>query len=659
MSSQIDQLTVDTMRNLTVDAVQKANHGHLGMPLGTAPMGYTLWKYFLNVNPKDDKWFNRDRFVLSAGHGSMLLYSLMHLSGFPLTIDDIKSFRQLHSKTPGHPELDKTAGVDVATGPLGQGFAMGVGLAIAEAHLGERYNKPKYPVIDHYTYVVSGDGDFEEGVCQESASVAGNLGLNKLIVLWDANHVTSDGPLSVSNNEDEIKKFEAMNWNVLEVKDGNNIDEIKIAITRAKESSDKPTLIKVNTTIGFGSTLQGTSAIHSDPVSEEEAQHMKKEFGFADKPDFFVPKEVKAGFTDWISEKESLESSWTKLLTDYALHYPKDAKELTNLISGGTPLPNVLKYEVKGDMATRAASGNVLNKLYKDYPYLVGGSGDLGTSNKTTIQNEWFMSNQRYAGPNIYFGVREFAMGAIMNGLTLHGGLRGYTGTFLVFSDYMRSSIRHAAIMNVPTIFTFTHDSLYVGQDGPTHQPVEHLMSLRAMPNLTTFRAADAHEVKAAWTVAMESERTPVAIILNRQSVPELRNSDEKKALKGGYIISKAKNNNPVGIIIATGSEVSLALETQQKLEADDVFVQVVSLPSWELFENQSDEYKESVLPTEIKNRMSIELGATMGWEKYVGIQGIKMGYDHFGESAPADDIISMIDFTSEHAKLLYLKHFV
>lgn len=658
MNSELDQLSVDTIRNLTLDAVQKAHHGHLGMPLGAAPLGYTLWRYFLKVNPANTEWFDRDRFVLSAGHGSMLLYSLLHLAGFPLSIADIKQFRQLHSLTPGHPEYGKTAGVDASTGPLGQGFAMGVGMAIAEAHLADRFNKPNFPVINHYTYVISGDGDFEEGVCQEAASLAGNLGLNKLIVLWDANKVTSDADLTASNTENELQKFAAMGWNTLEVADGNNCREIYNALSAAKRCSDKPTLIKVNTIIGYGSTLQGTNAIHSDPVSEQEAEHMKEQFGFTDKEDFYVPEEVKQWFSAVKERGAKAEQNWLSLKQNYVKQFPQLGQQLEQIMTNELALPDFTDIKITGELATRAASGKVLNDIYQQYPILVGGSGDLGTSNKTTINNKFFMSKHRYQGPNIYFGIREFSMAAIANGITLHGGIRGYTGTFLVFSDYMRSAIRQAAIMNTPTIFVFTHDSLYVGQDGPTHQPVEQLMSLRAMPNITVFRPADNNEVKTAWQLALKSTTTPTAIILNRQPVPQLAGSDSIKAEKGAYIISEAANNNPTGIIIATGSEVSLAIAAQTILADQGVYVRVISMPSWELFSEQTPEYQTKILPVNIKNRMSIELGATMGWQQYVGLNGVRMGYDHFGESAPASDIIKMIDFTPQHAAQLYLNSF-
>lgn len=658
MNSELDQLSVDTIRNLTLDAVQKAHHGHLGMPLGAAPLGYTLWRYFLKVNPANTEWFDRDRFVLSAGHGSMLLYSLLHLAGFPLSIADIKQFRQLHSLTPGHPEYGKTAGVDASTGPLGQGFAMGVGMAIAEAHLADRFNKPNFPVINHYTYVISGDGDFEEGVCQEAASLAGNLGLNKLIVLWDANKVTSDADLTASNTENELQKFAAMGWNTLEVADGNNCREIYNALSAAKRCSDKPTLIKVNTIIGYGSTLQGTNAIHSDPVSEQEAEYMKEQFGFTDKEDFYVPEEVKQWFSAVKERGAKAEQNWLSLKQNYLEQFPQLGQQLEQIMTNELALPDFTNIKITGELATRAASGKVLNDIYQQYPILVGGSGDLGTSNKTTINNKFFMSKHRYQGPNIYFGIREFSMAAIANGITLHGGLRGYTGTFLVFSDYMRSAIRQAAIMNTPTIFVFTHDSLYVGQDGPTHQPVEQLMSLRAMPNITVFRPADNNEVKTAWQLALKSTTTPTAIILNRQPVPQLAGSDSIKAEKGAYIISEAANNNPTGIIIATGSEVSLAIAAQTILADQGVYVRVISMPSWELFSEQTPEYQTKILPVNIKNRMSIELGATMGWQQYVGLDGVRMGYDHFGESAPASDIIKMIDFTPQHAAQLYLNSF-
>ena len=658
MNSELDQLSVDTIRNLTLDAVQKAHHGHLGMPLGAAPLGYTLWRYFLKVNPANTEWFDRDRFVLSAGHGSMLLYSLLHLAGFPLSIADIKQFRQLHSLTPGHPEYGKTAGVDASTGPLGQGFAMGVGMAIAEAHLADRFNRPNFPVINHYTYVISGDGDFEEGVCQEAASLAGNLGLNRLIVLWDANKVTSDADLTASNTENELQKFAAMGWNTLEVADGNNCREIYNALSAAKRCSDKPTLIKVNTIIGYGSTLQGTNAIHSDPVSEQEAEYMKEQFGFTDKEAFYVPEEVKQWFSAVKERGAKAEQNWLNLKQNYVKQFPQLGQQIEQIMTNELALPDFTNIKITGELATRAASGKVLNDIYQQYPILVGGSGDLGTSNKTTINNKFFMSKHRYQGPNIYFGIREFSMAAIANGITLHGGLRGYTGTFLVFSDYMRSAIRQAAIMNTPTIFVFTHDSLYVGQDGPTHQPVEQLMSLRAMPNITVFRPADNNEVKTAWQLALKSTTTPTAIILNRQPVPQLAGSDSIKAEKGAYIISEAANNNPTGIIIATGSEVSLAIAAQTILADQGVYVRVISMPSWELFSEQTPEYQTKILPVNIKNRMSIELGATMGWQQYVGLDGVRMGYDHFGESAPASDIIKMIDFTPQHAAQLYLNSF-
>ncbi|BDR59688.1 transketolase [Xylocopilactobacillus apicola] len=658
MEQKLDQLSVNTIRNLTLDAVQRAHHGHLGMPLGAAPMGYILWRYYMSVNPEDPTWFDRDRFVLSAGHGSMLLYALLHLSGFPLTIEDIKQFRQLNSITPGHPEYKKTIGVDASTGPLGQGFAMGVGMAIAEAHLADRFNQPHFPIVNHYTYVISGDGDFEEGVCQEAASVAGNLGLNKLIVLWDANQVTSDAELTASNTEDEMLKFEAMGWNTIEVHDGNNCLEIKSAIAQAKRCSDRPTLIKVNTIIGYGSRLAGTSAIHSDPVSDEEAQYMKKQFGFADQEPFYVPDEVAKWFDAVGDRGVQAEETWLNLFEKYRQKFPDLANQLTKIMKGELTEPDFESLKIEGEMATRAASGQVLNTVYPQMPILVGGSGDLGTSNKTTINDKFFMAKHRYWGPNIYFGIREFAMAAIANGITLHGGLRGYTGTFLVFSDYMRSAIRQAAIMGVPTIFVFTHDSLYVGQDGPTHQPVEQLMSLRAMPNINVFRAADDEEVKAAWQLALAANKTPTAIILNRQAVPQLAGSDRLKAQKGAYVISEAANNKPTGIIIATGSEVALAIKTQEILVQKQIFVRVVSMPSWELFALQSAEYQAEVLPDEIECRMSIELGATLGWQQYVGLKGVTMGYDHFGESAPAVDIIKMIDFNPEHAANLYVAAF-
>lgn len=641
--NKIDIESVTTMRNLVVDSVENANHGHMGAPLGAAPMGYELFRYHMNHNPKNPKWFNRDRFILTSGHGSMLLYSLLHLSGYALSMDDIKQFRKLDSKTPGHPEVFHTPGVEATTGPLGQGFSMTVGMAIAEAHLRDRFNKEDFDVVDHYTYTICGDGDLEEGVALEAAAIAGKLGLGKLIALYDSNDVTSDGPLAQSAHEDIQEKFRAMNWQTLYVADGNNLDEISAAIKEAQAETTKPTLIEVKTIIGFGSTLQGTEKIHSNPVGAEEAKKIKDAIGW-EYDDFFVPKDVKTNFDEIAINGEKLEMQWNELMNEYTNEYPELATELEKVINEKFELnETTLTPFTEEKMATRTASGKMLNRIYKDLPILVGGSADLASSNKTTIEGLPFMDEENHEGPNIYFGVREFAMASICNGLTLHGGLRGYCGTFLVFSDYMRSAIRHSALMGVPVTYIMTHDSIQVGQDGPTHQPVEHLVSLRAMPNLVVYRPADANETIVAWKLAAQSKDRPFLIALGRHDVPVIENINIENAEKGGYVLSK-DSDNPELILIASGSEVEMALLAKEQL--NQYKVNVVSLPSWELFDAQSEEYKESVLPANVDNKLSIELGSTIGWSKYVGANGASIGLEKFGKSAPAGDLLEDYNFT-------------
>lgn len=641
----IDEKSIATIRNLVVDSVENAKHGHMGAPLGAAPMGYELFRYHLKHNPKNPNWFNRDRFVLTSGHGSMLLYSLLHLSGYDLSMEDIKQFRKLNSKTPGHPEVFHTLGVEATTGPLGQGFSMTVGLAIAEAHLSERFNREAYRIIDHFTYTICGDGDLEEGVALESAAIAGKLGLGKLIVLYDSNDITSDGPLSCSSHEDIHQKFEAMNWQTLLVKDGNNTIEVAEAIKQAQAEISKPTLIEVKNIIGFGSSLQGTEKIHSNPVGEEEAKKIKSAIGW-EYDEFFIPEDVNENFEHILSEGEKNESIWNQLFSDYEKNYPSEAAELVNSIEGKNELSDsTLKHFSEEKMATRTASGKMLNRVYKDLPFFVGGSADLASSNKTTIEGYSFMDEDHHEGPNIHFGVREFAMASICNGITLHGGLRGYCGTFLVFSDYMRSAIRHSALMSVPVTYIMTHDSLQVGQDGPTHQPVEHLVSLRAMPNLVVYRPAEANETIAAWKLAVESKDRPFVIALGRHDVPVLDEVEIDKAEKGGYILSN-DSDQPDLILIATGSEVEMALKAKEKLT--QYKVNVVSLPSWELFDAQSEDYKNSVLPPSVDSKLSIELGSTLGWSKYVGEKGMSIGVEQFGKSGPANELLEEYDFTVE-----------
>ncbi|MHC5246846.1 transketolase [Enterococcus sp. LJL90] len=645
MMNTIDNKSVSTMRSLVVDSVENANHGHLGAPLGAAPMGYELFRYHMKHNPRNPKWFNRDRFVLTSGHGSMLLYSLLHLSGYELSMDDLKQFRKLNSKTPGHPEVFHTPGVEATTGPLGQGFSMTVGLAIAEAHLRDRFNRNEYNIVNHFTYTICGDGDLEEGVAMEAAAIAGKLGLGKLIVLYDSNDVTSDGPLRQSAHEDILAKFTAMNWQTLFVDDGNDLEKISKAIVEAQNETQKPTLIEVKNIIGFGSTLQGTEKIHSNPVGVEEAKKIKAAIGW-EYEDFFVPEDVKMNFNEIVVEGEKSEMAWNSLVKEYKHEYPELSAELEKIISEEfTVTENSLQPFTEEKMATRTASGKMLNRIYKDLPILVGGSADLASSNKTTIEGLPFMDEENHEGPNIYFGVREFAMASICNGLTLHGGLRGYCGTFLVFSDYMRSAIRHSALMGVPVTYIMTHDSLQVGQDGPTHQPVEHLASLRAMPNLVVFRPAEANETIVAWKLAAESKNRPYLIALGRHDVPVIENVNFEDAEKGGYILSK-DSDTPDLILIASGSEVEMALKAKEQLGQHKV--NVVSFPSWELFDAQSEEYKESVLPEKVVNKLSVELGSTMGWSKYVGAKGFSLGVEQFGKSGPAGDLLQEYGFTVE-----------
>ncbi len=646
--NKVAETSVTTLRNLIVDSVEHAEHGHMGGPLGSAPMGYELFKNHLKYNPKNPKWFNRDRFILTSGHSSILLYSLLHLSGYNVTIDDLKSFRQLDSKTPGHPEVFQTEGVEATTGPLGQGFAMTVGFAIAEAHLSERFNRDHFKIVDHYTYTICGDGDLEEGVAMESAAIAGNLGLGKLIVLYDSNDITSDGPLEESSKEDKRKKFNAMSWQTILVEDGNNLEEISQAIKSAQEEKYKPTLIEIKTIIGFGSTLQGTEKIHSNPVGDKEAQSIKETLGWK-YDEFFVPEAVKNDFNEVVEKGDSTEKSWNKLFEEYKETFPELAEELEGFISDEISLSSeALKPFEDDKLATRAASGKALNRIYKELPKLIGGSADLASSNKTTIDNYPFMHERDHTGPNIHFGIREFSMAAITNGITLHGGVKGYCGTFLIFSDYMRPAIRLSAVMNIPATFLMTHDSLHVGQDGPTHQPVEHLVSLRAMPNLVVYRPADANETLVGWKLAMESKDNPHLLALGRHNVPVLDDVDFKGAEKGGYILSK-DSDKPEVILIATGSEVEMALKTKEKLP--EFKVNVVSLPSWELFNRQTIEYKESVIPSNVINKASIELGSTIGWEQYVGPYGITLGVNRFGKSAPADDLLNDYGFTVDYVK--------
>ncbi|AVM23973.1 transketolase [Bacillus pumilus] len=650
----IELKSIATIRTLSIDAIEKANSGHPGMPMGAAPMAYALWTNHLNVSPQNPHWFNRDRFVLSAGHGSMLLYSMLHLSGYNLSIEDLKQFRQWGSKTPGHPEFGHTEGVDATTGPLGQGIAMAVGMALAERHLAETYNKDNFDVVDHYTYSICGDGDLMEGISSEAASLAGHLGLGRLIVLYDSNDISLDGDLDRSFSENVKNRFEAMNWEVLYVKDGNNIEEVTAAIEKAKQNTDRPTLIEVKTTIGFGSPNRaGTSGVHGAPLGSDEAKLTKEAYSWTFEEDFHVPSEVYDHFKEAVKDAgQKKEAAWNERFEEYEKEYPELAAQLKLAIEGKLPEnwdQEVPVYEAGSSLASRASSGEVLNGIAKQVPFFIGGSADLAGSNKTTIKNTDDFGKNNYAGKNIWFGVREFAMGAALNGMALHGGLRVFGGTFFVFSDYLRPAIRLAALMGLPVTYVFTHDSIAVGEDGPTHEPVEQLASLRAMPNLSVIRPADGNETAAAWKLAVSSTDKPTALVLTRQNLPTIDQTPEKAyegVEKGGYVVVEAADAQPEALLLASGSEVGLAIEAQKALEKEGIRASVVSLPAWDRFDQQSDEYKESVLPTAVRARIAIEMGASLGWERYTGIDGDVIAIDQFGASAPGETIIEKYGFT-------------
>ncbi|GEN89237.1 transketolase [Oceanobacillus sojae] len=656
----ISELSINTIRTLTIDSVEKAQHGHAGMPMGAAAMAYALWKKHLTINPENPSWFNRDRFVLSAGHGSNLLYNLLHLSGYPVTIDDLKQTRQWGSKTPGHPEYGITPGVEATTGPLGQGIPVSVGMAIAEKHLAEVYNRPNFKMVDHYTYTICGDGDLMEGVSYEAISLAGHLQLDKLIVLYDSNDISLDGDLDISFSDHIQKRFEAARWQYLKVEAGNDTEAISKAIEEAKQDQERPTVIEIKTTIGYGSpSLQGTHHAHSDPLGKEEIERTKEVYGWQYEP-FHVPEEVYEDFASIKENGKAAEENWHKQFEAYKADYPELAEQLKRIIDGeladgwDTELP---AYSSEDILATRVASGDTLNKLAQKLPEFIGGSADLDSSTKTRLTNEADFKRGQYQGRNLRFGVREFAMGAIANGLALHH-LRPFVSTFFVFSDYLRPAIRLASLMELPVTYVFTHDSVAVGQDGPTHQPIEHLASFRAMPGLSVIRPADANETKEAWKLAVENTSQPTMLVLGRQGLPTLKDSAElaKEGVeKGAYVISKAVQE-PEGILIAAGSEVNLAVEAQRELEKQGTFVNVVSMPSWDRFEKQPEAYKESVLPKNIKKRVSVEMGSKLGWREYVGDSGIVMSIDSFGASAPGNEVIERYGYTVENVVNTYKK---
>ena len=657
MFNQIDSLAIASIRTLSIDAIEKANSGHPGLPMGAAPMAYTLWSRYMNHNPKNPNWFNRDRFVLSAGHGSALLYSLLHLSGYDLSLDDLKEFRQWGSKTPGHPEYRHTAGVEATTGPLGQGIAMGVGMAMAERHLAEVYNKDNYPIVDHYTYSLCGDGDLMEGVSAEAASLAGHLKLGRLVVLYDSNDISLDGDLNQSFSESVENRFKAYGWQYLRVEDGNDLNEISKAIEESKQDSLRPTLIEVRTVIGYGSPNKaGKSASHGAPLGAEEIKLTKEAYNWTFEEDFHVPAEVYDHFNKVIVENgQNKEKEWTELLTQYKNEFPELGKQFESAIRNELPegwSKDLPVYEEGKGLASRASSGESLNAIAKNLPTLFGGSADLAGSNKTLIKGTSDFLPGSYDGRNIWFGVREFAMGAALNGMALHGGVKVFGGTFFVFSDYLRPAIRLAALMNLPVTYVFTHDSIAVGEDGPTHEPIEQLAALRAMPNLSIIRPADGNETAAAWKLAIESTDKPTALILTRQDLPTLKGTVDaayEGVSKGAYVVSPSNQENADVLLLATGSEVSLAVEAQKVLEGEGIHASVVSMPSWDRFEAQSKEYKESVIAKSVKKRLAIEMGSSLGWHRYVGDEGEVLAIDQFGASAPANKVLAEYGFTVEN----------
>jgi transketolase len=650
-----EQLTIDTIRTLSIDMVEQANSGHPGMPLGAAPMAYELWTKFLKQNPSNPHWFNRDRFVLSAGHGSPLLYSIMYLLGYDLTIEDLKNYRQWGSVTHGHPEFGFPAGIEATTGPLGQGIGMAVGMAMAEAHLAKVYNREQFPVVDHYTYVICGDGDLMEGVTAEAASLAGHLGLGKLIVLYDSNDICLDGDLNQSFTENVANRFESYGWQYLRVEDGNDPAAIGEKIKAAQMDLDHPTLIEIKTVIGYGSPNKaGKSAAHGAPLGAAETQLTKQSFGW-NYPSFTIPDEVKSYLKPLAEKSQKLEDEWNQLFAAYETAYPELATQFKQAIAGDLPeewddlLP---VYDEKSPaLATREASEVALNSLAKRVPSLLGGSADLASSNKTHLKDYSIFSKESYDGRNIWFGIREHAMGAALNGLSLHGGVRPYGATFFVFSDYLRPVFRLAAMMGQPVMYIFTHDSIAVGEDGPTHEPIEHLPSLRAIPDLTVIRPADASETFAAYRYALSQTKGPVAFILSRQKLPHLtfEKADEGVA-RGAYVLADPSDRvQPELIFIATGSEVSLAMEAHHALAKEGIATRVVSMPSWELFEQQSKEYQESVLLPDVQHRLAIEMAYPLGWERYTGRDGMILGITTYGASAPGEVIAEKYGFTVEN----------
>ena len=658
MNSQnkaLDELCINTIRFLSVDAVQQANSGHPGMPMGAAPMAYVLWTKFLRHSPRNPGWPDRDRFVLSAGHGSMLIYSLLHLCGYDLSLEELKNFRQWKSKTPGHPEYGDTPGVETTTGPLGQGFANGVGMAIAEAHLAARFNRPGHEIVNHYTYGIVSDGDLMEGISHEAASLAGHLKLGKLIYLYDDNKICIEGKCDLAFTDNTMERFAAYGWHVQQVEDGTDLAAITSALEAARSETGRPSLIAVRTLIGFGSpNRQDTAKAHGEPLGDEERKLTKANLGWPQEPIFYIPEETLAHFRKSVDSGLELEQSWTTLFRSYLDAFPEDGARFEKQLKGELPpgwdgdIP-VFPADSKGK-ATRVSSGVVLNAIAKNVPALMGGSADLAPSNKTLIDGENSFQATSYDQRNIHFGVREFGMTAVLNGMALHGGFIPYGGTFLIFSDYMRPAIRLACLMKQHVIYVLTHDSIGLGEDGPTHQPIEHLASLRAMPNLTVLRPADANETAEAWKYAVKNGKGPTVLALTRQSVPTLDRTllGAAELLHRGAYVLKDVDGTPDALILASGSEVKLALEAAETLAQDNISARVVSMPSWEIFDAQTQDYKNSVLPEHVTARVAIEAGAPQGWHKYVGMNGKVIGLDHFGASAPISDLFTNFGITSQ-----------
>ena len=652
MSRELDKLSINAIRVLSADAIQKSNSGHPGLPLGAATMAFTLWTK-MNHNGKNPDWDNRDRFVLSAGHGSMLEYSLLHLFGYGITIEDIKNFRQVGSLTPGHPEYGHTKGVEITTGPLGQGICNAVGMAMAEAHLAEKFNKEHFNIVDHYTYAIVGDGCLMEGISGEASSLAGTLGLGKLIVLYDSNNISIEGNTDIAFREDVAKRYEAYGWQVIKVENGNDIDSISNAIDDAKRDSLRPSIIIVKNVIGYGCPAkQGKASAHGEPLGEENIRALKENLGWQLEPAFYVPDEVYTNIDKYIGDSVWKEENWHELFKQYSEAYPELADEYTKWMKNEIDKDELLNNEefwgFDKEMATRESSGIVINRLANIIPNLMGGSADLAPSNKTYMKDKGDFSAEDRSGQNLHFGVREHAMAAITNGMYAHGGLKVFCSTFFVFSDYMKGAMRLSALMKLPIPYVLTHDSIGVGEDGPTHQPIEQLAALRSMPNMAVFRPADSKETAAAWYYAVTNGETPTSLVLTRQKLP-LYEGCPKRALKGGYIIKESKKETPDVILMASGSEVELIYKAADELEVKGIDARVVSIPCFELFDAQDEDYKESVLPNCVRKRVAVEALTSFGWHKYVGLDGEIISLDTFGASGNANELFKQFGFTVDN----------